>query len=64
MAQINHPKTFDEKLSGKLIKDKERVIGIEESLNEKLEKTSNTFQYAPHVNAKTQKRSQKENRRI
>ena len=59
----NHPKTFDEKLIGKLIKVKERVIEIEESLKEKLEKTSNMFQYAPHVNAKTKKRSQKENRR-
>ena len=55
----NHPKTFD----GKVIKVKERVIEIEESLTEKLEKTSNMFQYAPHVNAKTKKRSQKENRR-
>ena len=35
----NHPKTFDEKLIGKLIKVKERVIEIEESLKEKLEKT-------------------------
>ena len=59
----NNPKTFDEKLNGKLIKVKERVIEIEESLKEKLEKTSNMFQYAPHVNAKTKKRSQKENRR-
>ena len=59
----NHPKTFDEKRIGKLIKVKERVIEIEESLKEKLEKTSNMFQYAPHVNAKTKKRSQKENRR-
>ena len=58
-----HPKTFDEKLIGKLIKVKEWVIEIEESLKEKLEKTSNMFQYAPHVNAKTKKRSQKENRR-
>ena len=48
---------------GILIKVKERVIEIEESLKEKLEKTSNMFQYAPHVNAKTKKRSQKENRR-
>ena len=48
---------------GKLINVKERVIEIEESLKEKLEKTSNMFQYAPHVNAKTKKRSQKENRR-
>ena len=39
------------------------MIEIEESLKEKLEKTSNMFQYAPHVNAKTKKRSQKENRR-
>ena len=39
------------------------MIDIEESLKEKLEKTSNMFQYAPHVNAKTKKRSQKENRR-
>ena len=53
----NHPKTFDEKLIGKLIKVKERVIEIEESLKEKLEKTSNMFQYAPHVNVKTKKRS-------
>ena len=48
---------------GKLINVKERVIEIEESLKEKLEKTSNMFQYAPHVNAKTKKHSQKENRR-
>ena len=48
---------------GKLINVKERVIEIEESLKEKLEKTSNMFQYAPHVNAKTKKRSQKENQR-
>ena len=53
----NHPKTFDEKLIGKLIKVKERVIEIKESLKEKLEKTSNMFQYAPHLNAKTKKRS-------
>ena len=59
----NHPKTFDEKLIGRLIKVEESVIEIEESLKEKLEKTSNMFQYAPHVNAKTKKRSQKENRR-
>ena len=39
------------------------MIEIEESLKEKLEKTTNMFQYAPHVNAKTKKRSQKENRR-
>ena len=39
------------------------MIEKEESLKEKLEKTSNMFQYAPHVNAKTKKRSQKENRR-
>ena len=39
------------------------MIEIEESLKEKLEKTSNMFQYAPHVNAKTKKRSQKKNRR-
>ena len=49
----NHPKTFDENFIGKVIKVKERVIEIEESLMEKLEKTSNMFQYAPHVNAKT-----------
>ena len=48
---------------GKLIKVKERVIEIEESLKEKLEKTTMMFQYVPHVNAKTIKRSQKENRR-
>ena len=48
---------------GKLTKVKERVIEIEESLKEKLEKTSNMFQYAPHLNAKTKKRSQKENQR-
>ena len=59
----NHPKTFDEKLIGRLIKVEESVIEIEESLKEKLEKTSNMFQYAPHLNAKTKKRSQKENRR-
>ena len=57
----NHPKTFDENFIGKVIKVKERVIEIEESLTEKLEKTSNMFQYAPHVNAKTKKHSQKEN---
>ena len=45
------------------IKVEESVIEIEESLKEKVEKTSNMFQYAPHVNAKTKKRSQKENRR-
>ena len=45
------------------MKVKERVIEIEESLKEKLEKTSNMFQYAPHVNAKTKKPSQKEIRR-
>ena len=39
------------------------MIEIEEILKEKLEKTSNMFQYAPHVNAKTKKHSQKENRR-
>ena len=59
----NHPKTFDENFIGKVIKVKERVIEIEESLAEKLEKTSNMFQYSPYVNAKTKKRSQKENRR-
>ena len=59
----NHPKTFDENFIGKVIKVKERVIEIEESLTEKLEKTSNMFQYAPPVNAETKKRSQKENRR-
>ena len=37
------------------------MIEIEESLKEKLEKTSNMFQNAPHVNAKTKKHSQKEN---
>ena len=37
----NHPKTFDKKLFGKLIKVKERVLEIEASLKEKLEKTSN-----------------------
>ena len=52
----NQPKTFAEKLIGKLMKVKERVIEIEESLKEKLEKTSNMFQYAPHVNAKTNQR--------
>ena len=38
---------------------------IEENLKEKLEKTSNMFQYPPppHVNAKTKNRSPKENRR-
>lgn len=35
------------------------MIEIEESLKEMLEKTSNMFQYAPNVNAKTEKRSQK-----
>ena len=39
------------------------MIEIEESLKEKLEKTSNMFQHAPHVNTKTKKHSQKENRR-
>ena len=43
----NHPKTFHEKLIGKLIKVKERVIEIEESLKEKLQKTSNMFHYPP-----------------
>ena len=56
----NHSKTFDENFIGKVIKVKERVIEIEESLTEKLEKTSNMFQYAPQVNAKTKK---KKNRR-
>ena len=37
------------------------MIKIEESLKEKLEKTSSMFQYAPHVNGKTKKHSQKEN---
>lgn len=37
------------------------MIEKEEGLNEKLENTSNMFQYAPHVNAKTKKHSQKEN---
>ena len=59
----NHPKTFVENFIGKVIKVKERVIEIVESLTEKFEKTSNMFQDAPYVNAKTKKRSQKENRR-
>ena len=59
----NHPKTFDENFIGKVIKVKERVIEIEERLTEKLEKTSNMFQYAPQVNAKTKKKKKKNRRK-
>ena len=58
-----YPKSFDEKIIGKLTKVRERVLQIEGSLLEKLEKTKNMFKLYKLRNAKSKKRSKKENRR-